>query len=192
MKNVGKAGISALLLCGLLTSPATMHANVTTYTYTGGNLGSDPPYVVDPSFTRVTGYFTVGAALGASLPLTDITGSITAFSFSDGAQTLNSGNSTANVFDVSTGPTGAIGGWEIIINANDSSGYFFSCDNANTAVCLGPGWGAGEGEEVGFSGYLGLVEPNTGIWTPEPSLYGLLALGLTGLTWRARRSRTAG
>lgn len=193
MQDIAKAGIAALLLCGWLASPVAIRADVTTYNYTGGPLGPDLPSAVafDPNFTSVTGYFTVGAALAANLPLAPVPG-ITAFSFSDGAQTFNSSTTTSALFEVSTGLNGAINGWEVVLVGNVSNNAILSCFNANTAVCTGPGWGfPGEGDEALFPGYLGVVEPNTGRWaaTPEPGLYGLLLLGLAGLAWRARRPR---
>ena len=83
-----------------------------------------------------------------------------------------------------------VAAWQVVFVGNVSNNAILSRDNASTPVCNGPGWGF-PGDEALFPGYLAVAEPNTGTWaaTPEPSLCGLLALGLAGVAWRARRGR---
>jgi hypothetical protein len=183
-EKIAKAPMATLLLCAMAASTATMHAGIT-YTYTGDPLSADPPNTFAPFTTSdsVTGSFTLASALGASLPLTDITSSVIAFSFSDVLETFNSSTTLTNeVFEAATDPTGAIDEWEVYLVSGPGFGIL-SCSEANTATCLGPGWGIGEGDETFYSPGLGLAEsPDNGTWasnaTPEPSSAGLLFVGL--------------
>jgi hypothetical protein len=177
-----RAPVAIVLLCGLAAS--IMHAGIT-YTYTGDPLSADPPNTFAPFTTSdsVTGSFTVAAALGASLPLTDITSTVLAFSFSDVLNTFSSSSTLTNeVFEAATDPTGAIDEWEVYLVSGPGFGIL-SCSEANTSTCLGPGWGLGEGDEAFSSPGVGLAEfPDNGTWasatTPEPSSAVLLLVGL--------------
>ena len=180
-----------LLLCALmLASPANILAD--TYTYTGSPLGADLPNAFDPSFTSVTGFFTIGAALPANLPQTDITALVTNFSFSDGADTFSTADLplASEAFIVSTGPTGALNNWEVLLG--DSSGALINSCRVVPQVPWGdcwPGTGyGGTGDEVFHPGYVGLVVPGSGTWTtPEPSSLLLLGAGLLGLGGGVKR-----
>jgi hypothetical protein len=202
VRRLGAHGLMvALLLCGLaLVAPAT--SSGTTYTYTGNSLGPDPPNTFYPPYTTsdsVTGYFTLNTSLADNLPnMTDITGLVTNFSFTDGVQTFNASSSLADeVFEVATNNNGAIDGWEVFLAAPSGNGIL-SCNgdfSRSDACSPGNGWGVGgAGDEVFYSGSVGLREADPGNWTatPEPSSLVLLGSGILGLAGAVRRGRRGG
>jgi hypothetical protein len=94
-----------------LAYPASVHAVPTTYKYTGNPFTdvTDPPYTTSDF---VTGMVTLAGPLAPNMPLTTI--SPTAFTFSDGVQTLT--NLTPfTLFQFATGSTGAITQWNIVL-----------------------------------------------------------------------------
>jgi hypothetical protein len=87
-----KRGLVASAAFGFVT--VAQATTTYTYTYTGPNFNafSSPAGAHGPT-NRVTGSFTLATPLGPNLALTDVTAQILSYSFSDGVQTLNSGNS---------------------------------------------------------------------------------------------------
>ena len=193
MKSTYMMSMTAVLMCGLLASTSALRADTFTYSYSGNDLGPDPPNSFAPftSGDSITGYFTVASPLPVSQAFTDITSLVTSFSFSDGPETINSSTSlTGEGFGVATGPTGAIIAWEVLLQT--AGGEIFSCSGDPNQPCYpGPGWGAGEGDEAFYGGGVGLIENDAGNWsaTPEPSgpmLLGTIFLGVLGMTLRRK------
>jgi hypothetical protein len=103
----------AVLVALTLLAAAVATAQTTTYTYTGDPYTvATAPYVVGG---QVTGSFTVASPLPAFLPLTDISPSLTALSFSDGVETRTLANSFICSFKVATDGVGNITRWEILL-----------------------------------------------------------------------------
>ncbi len=93
-------GIAAF---GLAPSPA---GAAVVYSYTGNTYTSitnnTPPAGTYDTTMRVTGSFTVAAPLMSLAPFTDISFSVLSYSFSDGRQTLDGGNSLLDLFVLGT------------------------------------------------------------------------------------------
>ena len=203
-RSLGAHGLmAALLLCGaMLVAPATS-SGTTMYTYTGNFLGPDAdcgcsfaPYTTSDS---VMGFFTVNAPLADNLTnMTNVTGLVTDFSFSDGLQTFNESSSLMfEAFEVATNSSGAIDAWEVELGTGYGN-VILSCngDLSGTDACSpGNGWGVGgAADETFYSGSVGLNEGAPGTWTaaPEPSILVLLGTELLGLlAWAARSKRHA-
>jgi len=189
--------LTALFVCALTIAPfATIYADVT-YSYTGKNLGPDPGYTFSPYYTTsdsVLGTITLTSALGAGMSLTDITGMITDFSFTDGAETFTpAGVIGIEDFKVATDASGNIDAWQVAVGA--TFGYFIlSCngDFSGSDYCSpGNGWGiGGAADEVFFSPAVGLNEGTPGTWglAPEPSSLLLFGSGVLGLAGMIRRN----
>jgi hypothetical protein len=90
--------------------PASVQAVPTTYQYTGNHFTTVHGGYTTSMF--VSGMVTLAGPLAPNMPLTDVTP--TAFTFSDGLQTLtNLTPSVSSLFRFATGPTGAISAWRI-------------------------------------------------------------------------------
>jgi hypothetical protein len=190
--------MAAVLLCGLTMPAATMYADEM-YTYTGNTLGPDGSdgcggCTFNTSYTSITGYFTVSAALPDEQPLTDITGQVSAFSFTDGLLTVNQNSVlSTEVFEVATDNTGRIDAWEVDLAT--PAGVILSCngDLTGTDACSpGNGWGVGGAADETFGGGIGLIEGDPGAWsaTPEPGsviLLGTICLGAIRMAVRRKR-----
>ncbi len=87
------------------------------YSYAGTNFTNisdpDPPAGTYDTTMSVTGSFTVAAPLLSLPPSTDISASVSSYSFGDGRQTLDNGNSTVDVFRMSTDAAGSPSAWFI-------------------------------------------------------------------------------
>ena len=98
-------GIAAL---GLTTSPAKA---LVIYSYTGNNFDTiddfTPPAGSYDTSMSVSGSFTLAALLPSLFPVTDIRADVLSYSFSDGRQTLDDGNSTVSNFIMSTASDGS-------------------------------------------------------------------------------------
>jgi hypothetical protein len=178
----------ALLAAFLL--PLPMMAD-TTYYYTGTDFG-----VVTGSYTTsdsINGWFSVASPLPANLNnaggLDDITSEVTAFSFSDGVQTLT--NSTPGVqsqFAVVTDNNADIYAWLFGAFIKDAGGNTID-EIASTG--LPP-----SAEEYAFINYANDegITFTSGTWssssssvTPEPSSLILLLTGMSGIAGVVRR-----
>lgn len=104
------------LVVSLVVALLSMPAWATTYYFAGGpyttrfdhqtcGTGTCADY---PAGARITGSFTTAAPLAANLPATEITGSVTSYSFSDGVNAYSSADANARIvaFSVSTDATG--------------------------------------------------------------------------------------
>ena len=110
--------LRATLFIVLLSTPLPLLADIT-YTYTGQAFTSyRTPYTAKSS---ITGYITLAVALPANMSiLTQVTP--TAFSFTDGVQTLTQANTiSTTLFAVETDATGDIDEWLIGMEAADTS-----------------------------------------------------------------------
>ncbi len=111
MKSAALAAGAATLLGFACLGAAAAKADVV-YDYTGYDFTSAASPYTTSDF--ISGNFHLSSALADNLPYTAITP--TAYSFSDGVQTLNNTNATFNVyFDVSTDSVGDITEWFIQI-----------------------------------------------------------------------------
>ena len=194
---------------------AEEHANekdtfiILIYTYTGTPYTSCiASYTCNGTTPSLTVTLDLGSALAGGLTSADISGSINAFSFSDGIDvSLTNTNATASEFYVNTDASGNIIGWDLIAAENCYSGF----------DCFESGFGGKLAETSGGSGNFPLDETFNNIpgptgpiilgggenfsapgqWststpTPEPSTLLLFGSGLPGLlAWAKRRKRQA-
>ncbi len=198
-----------VLACGLLwLSSQPVAAGIVQYNYVGMPFavtsGSPPSSVIN-----ISGDFQFNQAL-VPLPTSapdDITSLITAFSFTDGNQTLTKLNTSSFSFQITLDSSGAlVGPWEIDIG-NLSSGPGLQTFSLTPSQC-------GD-NTTGANGYMATIQcfsgvDNAGAWTgpkpvlgspapvPEPPSVAMLAgsIGLLGLGWgrtvRRRQPRTRG
>lgn len=109
-----------LVVLALLGMASEANANAI-YTYVGNPFADivDVPFPAGSFDTsmRVTGQFELANALSADMPMTDLTGQILSFSFSNGRATLSNVDpfTSLAVFSVSTDALGAINGWAISV-----------------------------------------------------------------------------
>jgi hypothetical protein len=110
INRLGAAVVFAAALSAML--PATALADMI-YSYTGNDFTfADPPYTTSDS---ISGFFTLPSALAPSTTFPTITP--TAFSFSDGQQTLSSSLATASIVivNVTTNASGNISQWQLAV-----------------------------------------------------------------------------
>lgn len=202
---------SAALLgaaCALLPPPA---AAVYVYTYTGPTYTQVLPGNGGPFTTsmRVSGSMTLDDPLPANMPGTVISGLVTAFSFSNGLETIDQDSATnIKSFAVATDGTGAITVYSVLLAthyptpaaAGDhrfdirlSSGNVPQQSDSLVWQCLNTFNGQCTGElEVESGRTLG----GLGVWVgsavagpiPEPSTLALTLLGLVALALRGTAS----
>jgi hypothetical protein len=172
--------VAAAMLTG-----ATVHAASITYTYTGNSFTD----VTGPYSTSdmVTGFVTFSSPLAANLPLTAETP--TAFSFSDGVQTITSANATSTDFIFATGKHGEIVEWLIEVETSGGVDLIESGDE-----------GPGTSEDIGLMDVgRGFNSGNPGVWTgggasvPDSGATSLLLLAsvTTLVVARQRFARSA-
>jgi hypothetical protein len=136
----------ALFLATAIT--ANMWA-ATTYTFTGTNYtiivnfsscGSGPCANYTNTM-NVSGSFTVATALAANLSLQDITGQVTAYSFSDGINTYANTSANARIysFQVSTDSTGHISNSNITLDLWQTGTAPFNTSNRLASTIVAPG-----------------------------------------------------
>ena len=157
---------------------ATVHAATITYTYNGNSFTDvTGPYTTSD---MVTGFVTFDNPLAANLPLTAETP--TAFSFSDGVQTITSANATSTDFIFATGRHGEIVEWLVEVETSGGASLIESGDE-----------GPGTSEDIGLMDVgRGFNSGNSGVWTgggvsvPDSGaailllLASLTTLGVTG------------
>ena len=170
------------LAIGFLTA-ASVQAVPTTYQYTGNPFTDvDPPYTTSDF---VSGMVTLAGPLAPNMPLTSVTP--TAFTLFDGVQTITNLNALSSSFSFSTGPTGAITGWNVF--SGSPTGFII------TNSVIQPPLDRGELLELGD--HLGTVR-TSGTWAlvsssvPDTgSTLSLMTLTLMALGLVARRFKRA-
>ena len=178
----------ALFAMGL--APTAKAGTIYTYTgnaYTtcGGTYCTGGPYALSVAFTTTL----TGSSL-VNLPYTDISATITSFSFTDGSGLTI--HSNLQFMDISTNASGNISTW--LTGACGATCNTQMQTNWNSPVGFNPGADFSE-TTPNFAGSYGIVLANPGTWVasssiPEPSTFVLLAGGLLVLgTVRARRAR---
>jgi hypothetical protein len=161
------------LVAGLYLSTLPMMAD-TVYSYTGKHYTSASlPYTTADS---IIGSLTISAPLGDNLTLAAVNPS--AFSFSDGVETFNGGNTPTSTFLFSTDASGNISGW--LVAFIDSSGDELS------SIKIG---GTTDSVLNNVGGASNVGDP--GVWSatvvPKPSSLALMGTGVLGLVGVGRR-----
>jgi hypothetical protein len=174
-------GIGILTMATFL-APVALGSPLITYTYTGNDFtGATGPYNTSDS---VTGFFTYSA-----LP-DNLDGQETfptAYTFTDGVQTYDMGNSGISAFEIWTNATGEITGWNIDLGSGADNYMWTYDDPAYT-----PGAQDGSQLENAPSNGGGWVNNDPGVWTesstvPEPSSAFLVPTALVAIAFVARR-----
>lgn len=156
-------------------------SHAATYEYTGSNFTNT--FAPFNNGMRISGTLEFASKLTASMPLTDVVADVTAFSFSNGVSTFQTGNDL-NLVQLSTDASGAIIGWAINI---DNNSYYFTMN--------GPVSGgiADRSRNVGNS--TDAYNYTAGTWAltqvPAPAALPLLAVSLGGLGMFARSRKPA-
>jgi hypothetical protein len=171
-----------------------------TYSYTGLNFtfifDNTPPAGTFTGADSVSGSFDLAVPLGPSFALSDISGSVLSYSFTDGRSIFTDGGSAITNFDVETDGSGAISDWVLsfeigvpatmVGDTTRALGTQFTSDFGNVSECTA----ASGGNCTTFSADNGIVNVvGGGTWTfvPEPTTASLLGLGLAGLAVQRRR-----
>ena len=161
--------------------PASVHAVPTTYQY----IGNPFTEVVGPSYTTsdfVTAMITLTGPLGANF-----SGfvSATAFTFSDGFQTITDISAFASNFFFKTDAAGAITNWDLVVVNNNPFGSITTANSTNVF------------DEAFFFTDSGLVRDDPGKWSvagavaDTGSTLSLMTLTLMALGLVARRLERA-
>ena len=171
------------LAVGFLTA-ASVQAVPITYTYTGNPFTFTlPPYTTSDF---VSGMVTLEGPLAANMSLTTVTP--TAFSISDGVQTITNLNPTLTFTDFAfaTGPTGEITEWSVFLIA--SSNVEIATTTAQIpAVDRATSGASGDGANTDAPGIW-----STAATTPDTgSTLSLMTLTLMALGVAARRLQRA-
>jgi hypothetical protein len=201
----------------LLLAASSARADVI-YTYVGNPFADVvdlpfPPGTFDTSM-KVTGSFELADALPADLPLTDISGDVLAFSFSNGRSTLTESDpNLLALFFVQTNASGEITVWDIILQQtltltplgdhdtqvftqNDPTGLLgisAVADRGALMMCDPPGVPRGICASLEDSA---TISDTPGLWSssatpppvpvPEPATVSLLTLALGAWVRRSR------
>jgi len=198
--------LGALCTFTLVTLANTAQANMI-YQYTGNTFDTisdtTPPASSFTTSMSVTGSFTVSLAL-SPMGLTDISGSVLAYSFSDGRSVLNETNSQIAAFMVGTDGNGQIDTWWITVMEPDSySGVgdqrvLISTQNDPGQSVTDWGWLYECFVPLGGTSCAANLDYgentfNPGSWStvPVPAAAWLFGSGLLGLVGLARRKKAA-
>ena len=163
-----------------LFSVTAVQAVPTTYDYTGNTFNFTIGSYTTSDF--VTAMVTLANPLPANMAPTVVTP--TAFSLSDGVQTITNLTALSSFFKFATGPTGHITEWDIEVQI--SGGRIGTNQQPNTETIDTGSSSSGFGEIIG----------NPGVWTraaaPDAgSSFALLSLSLTALGVAARQFKRA-
>ena len=163
-----------------LAYPASVQAGPTTYQYTGHHF----TFVSGPYTTSdfVTAMVMLAGPLGANMPLTQVYP--TAFTLSDGVQTISNLTATGGFFYFATNASGAITEWNFYVREEPTTGVIYSFSFRPN----GPHLDAGV---IGPDGHGGYVFHLPGMWrtldtvpdvgsTLSLMTLTLMALGLVG------------
>lgn len=213
LNRIGRLKLLAIL--SLAAAPAL--AAPVTYEYTGHAFTSFNTVGGGTSYTganHISISMTLASALGAGLSQAFVTP--TAFSLSDGLQTITDANATNSFFGFSTDAAGTIVSWHvgaIVSNTfvgggvsdelmsesawSSKTGLQQTSDSGNQVTC-GPDSAPGVGCAYygnGFAQSYGAVSANAGTWSiaetagnlPEPPALALAGLALSMLPLAARR-----
>ena len=163
-----------------LFSVTAVQAVPTTYDYTGNTFNFTIGSYTTSDF--VTAMVTLANPLPANMAPTVVTP--TAFSLSDGVQTITNLTALSSFFKFATGPTGQITEWGIEVKISDER---ISTNNQPNTETIDTG-----SSSSGFGEIIG----NPGVWTraaaPDAgSSFALLSLSLTALGVAARQFKRA-
>ena len=185
---------SFALALGLSLASIPSYALVT-YSYVGNAFSNAfGPYTTSNS---IVGSITFSSALGSNLDHENVRALATAFSFSDGVNTISnlSPNPTpsANHFIFSTDAVGSIVQWDLLMYSWPDSSHFARIVSVN-AVFSGTPYAIDGGSMYAVDHFTGdgYNRGPPGEWVaaiPEPETYAMMlaGLGLLGLTARRRR-----
>lgn len=194
MKKITKFVLAAVVTVGVTISAAQATVQ---YTYDGNTYTSASlPYT---TAMKIAGSFDVaGAGLDGDLLDADVSGLLSAFSFSDGVFSYANTNPDIGItkFEATTDISGALTGWHIILE-------FVAGNNAATFMrtLFNPSLGVGIDNALEVSGNAGIggsasVSSNAGTWTaatiPEPTTLAIFAFGIAGLGFIRRRAELKG
>lgn len=178
---------TAILAQAAMFASSPANAQVV-YTYTGNDFQS----VFAQGYTtsdKITGTLTLSSALPDSLTtLTDETALVTAFSFSDGVMSFDSGcceSGNQTIFEFMTDASGAITGWVVTLETNDNHTGDLTTEGGATSFdqSLVDGVKGGRNDdEPGVWALQTMTSP-----VPEPASWMMLLMGFAGLAVWFRR-----
>lgn len=167
-----------ILLAGLSLSALPMMAD-TIYTYTGeAYTNAGAPYTTSDF---ITGSFT-SATVGDSETLATVTP--VSFSFTDGVQTFDQGNSIVASFSITTDGGGAVTGWSILLNTGDG---LLSSESVSGGTVADEVSDSTLSANAGNTGDPGTWVSELASPVPEPSALTFMGTGLVGVAGMARR-----
>lgn len=174
--------LGVLILATFCTPPANCTPLGAIYTYTGNDFTSaSAPFTTSD---KITGSFTVAAALGDNQSLTSITP--IAFTFSDGVYTVTNLTAISYFIEVATNSLGQITDWEIGINESalpliQTLGPISDLTDCCSDLVSNASW----------TGFGDNPQGDNGSWTatllPEPSPFVLTITALLALAFVARK-----
>jgi hypothetical protein len=185
MKTLIRAAIRCSLMFTAVAAlslayPASVQAVPTTYRYTGNHFTDvSGPYTTS---MFVTAMVTLAGPLGANMPLTEVIP--TAFTFSDGVQTISSTQVSAHGFRFATNGSGEIIFWDLEVDFASSS--ILTRDVPANVVDLGhTADGLARNTDIPGVWSQGIATPDAG------STLSLMTLTLMALGLVARRFQRA-
>ena len=188
MKTLSKILLALTAVAALsLAYPASVQAVPTTYQYTGNPFTDvSGPYTMS---MFVTAMVTLADPLGANMPLTQVTP--TAFTLSDGVQTITNLNANFAEFLFATGALGAITEWYVRVEAEYGELSKESITSTRGVLPHGATYDEGVFSSSLRNG-IGTNAGRPGEWTPDAgSTLSLMMLALMALGLVARRFQRA-